>query len=159
MKLPDSVLAMVEMHPIEDLLLPVVRDAIPDVETVSLVPKKANLFPLILLRAYYNSASWHGDERFFDTVMVSVHTFTEDPDGDQAGALLSEAVRVALRDAARAKKKVDGIGSLHSVKMTSRPRRVTDWATSTGPVQYADLPSGTYRYETIYRVTFRRPLP
>ncbi len=50
-----------------------------------------------------------------------------------------------------------GRGHLTRVQMTSAPRRVTDWATATGPVQYADLPTGVWRYETQYRIGIRKP--
>ena len=40
--------------------------------------------------------------------------------------------------------------------MTSAPRRVTDWTTATGSVQYADPPTGVWRYETQYRVGIRQ---
>jgi hypothetical protein len=42
--------------------------------------------------------------------------------------------------------------------MDTEPTRQSDWATSSGPVQYADLPSGFYRYQTNYTVKMRRPV-
>jgi hypothetical protein len=72
--------------------------------------------------------------------------------------MLAEAVRVALRDAWLDHHSVPGRGHIVRVDMTSAPRRVTDWATATGPVQYADLPTGVWRYETAYRIAIRRPL-
>ena len=154
--IPERVRALAEMPPIEDAILAVMREAFPDVPVYSLVPPKGDLFPFILARAATNANLWGGDERFIDSAIIAIHTFTEDPDGDEQGAILSEAVRVALRDAARRQVRLPGGARLHKVKLTAHPRRVSDWATSTGPVQYADLPSGTYRYETLFRIWIRR---
>lgn len=154
--IPERVRAMAEMPPIEDVILYLLREAFPDVPVHSLVPLRSDLFPFILARGSTAATLWDGDERFIDSAIVAIHTFTEDPDGDDQGAVLSEAIRIALRDAARRQVRLPGGARLHKVTVHQRPRRVTDWATSTGPVQYADLPAGTYRYETTYRVWIRR---
>ena len=100
---------------------------------------------------------WNGDPRFTDACAVEINVLTQDPDGDEAGALVSEAVRVALREAWLSHKNLPGLGSVIEIRMVDEPRRVTDWATATGPVQYADLPGGVWRYETRYAVSIRRP--
>ena len=109
------------------------------------------------LRRTAHLGEWDGDTRFVDQADVTVHTFAEDPDGDQDAAVLAEAVRVAMREFWLRHQSVPGRGHVLRVDMTSPPRRVTDWATATGPVQYADLPIGVWRYETAYRVLIRRP--
>lgn len=164
--LPQYVYDRAELAPIEDVLLALLRPAFPGVHVTTRIPDTpdGSMFPMILARAHFAGLGTPGDPRFINRQMASVHTFTVDPDdplqpdGDEQGALLSEAVRVTLRDAGRAKPVLPDLGTILAITMTSPPRRVTDWATATGPVQYADLPSGTWRYETHYRVTYRRPL-
>lgn len=156
-RIPDRIDDVAEFLAIEDAVLPVLRDAFPDVRVVSLISEDTpDPFPFILVRGSHETGLWEGDERFIDVAMVAIHVFTEDPDGDWQAARLSEAVRVALRNAARQQFRLPDGSRIHSVTMTSRPRRVTDWATASGPVQYADLPSGTWRYETLFRVSVRR---
>lgn len=154
--IPQRIRDMVEFPPIEDVGLVVMRSVFPELTTYSLIPDKRDPFPFILVRGHFEASAWSGDGYFVDRGVIAVHTFTEDPDGDEDGGLLSEAIRVGLRDAARAKLKITDTVHLHQARPTARPRRVSDWATSQGPVQYADLPTGTYRYETLYRVVLRR---
>jgi hypothetical protein len=154
--LPDEIRALVELSPVEDLLLAILREDLPGVEVKSLIGKDQQ-FPLVLVRRQPQFGEWAGDDRFTDEADIVVHTFCEDPDGDEDAALLGEAVRVVLRNAWLDHKVVPGRGSITRVKMTSAPRRATDWATATGPVQYADLPTGVWRYETLFRVEIRKP--
>lgn len=160
--LPDAVKALVELSPIEDILLAVLRDGLPDVHVNSLIAADQK-FPLVLPRRMPHFGDWGGDTRFTDVADVVVHTFAEDPDGDEDAALLAEAVRVVLRDAWLSNRIIPGRGHITRVEMTSAPRRATDWATATGPVQYADLPAGAHRYETLFRIAIRksptRPFP
>lgn len=154
--LPASVLALVELSPIEDILLTVLRAGLPDILVCSLIPKSPPP-AFILARRMHGMSTWEGDPRFTDSGRFFIHTFTEDPDGDQKGALLSEAVRVVLRNAWLAHTNVPGRGSIIEIKMSSEPARVTDWATASGPVQFADLPTGFWRYETTYQIKVRKP--
>lgn len=160
--LPPEVKALVELSPVEDLLLDILREGLPGVHVNSLIAKTQK-FPLVLARRLPQFGVWSGDPRFTDAADVVVQTFAEDPDGDQDAALLAEAVRVVLRDAAIKQKVIPGKGHLKKVQMTSAPRRATDWATATGPVQYADLPTGVWRYETQFFISIRksrtRPFP
>jgi hypothetical protein len=151
------VLSRLELSPIEDVMLAVLREDFPDMPVVSLIPK-APTFPFLLVRKSRGMGEWAGDPRFTDACAIEVQVFTQDPDGDEAGALVSEAVRVALRDAWLSHRRVPGRGSIIEIRMTDEPRRVTDWATAAGPVQYADLPAGVWRYETTYSVSIRREL-
>lgn len=149
---PD-VLALVEMSPIEDLLLGLLPMQLTDVHVQSLIQNDQG-FPLVIPRRSGDWGEWEGDPRFLDAGQVSIHSYCEGIDGDSDAALLSEAVRVVLRDSINVT--VPGRGHLTKVKMTSAPRRVADWATATGPVQYADLPNGVWRYETVYNVEIRK---
>jgi len=153
--LPASVLAHLELSPVEDVMLYVLRDAFPDLSIRSLLSTDPE-FPLVLVRRSPGLGESDGDPRFVDAAIVDVHVFAQDPDGDEAAALISEAVRVALRNAWLAHARVPGRGSIIKVAMTSTPHRSPDWATSSGPVQYADLPAGTWRYEASYHVTIRK---
>lgn len=154
--LPDEIKALVELSPAEDLLLAILRERLPGVQVQALIEAHQR-FPLVLPRRMPDFGDWSGDTRFTDSADIAVHTFCEDPNGDEDAALLAEAVRVVLRDAWLSNRIVPGRGSLSNVEMTSSPRRVTDWATATGPVQYADLPTGVWRYETLYRIAIRKP--
>ncbi len=154
--LPAHIRAMAELSPVEDVLLVLLRQALPGVEVKTLIAAQQR-FPLVLVRRAPHLGQWAGDTRFVDSADIVVHTFAADPDGDQDAAILAEAVRVALRDAWLHHRTAAGLGHVLRVDMTSAPRRATDWATATGPVQYADLPTGVWRYETAYRVTIRRP--
>lgn len=154
--IPPEVRALAELSPVEDLLLPILREGLPGVRVQSLITADQR-FPLVMPRRLPHFGQWAADSRFTDEADINVQCFAEDPNGDEDAAILSEAVRVVLRDAGLAGKVVPGRGRIISVAMTSAPRRATDWATATGPVQYADLPTGVIRYETQYRIAIRKP--
>lgn len=146
---------MVELAPVEDVLLPILRDAFPGVQVKTEIDFEQG-FPFILLRSDATWTEYAGDPRFTDIAPVIIHTFCDGANADQDAALLAEAVRVALRDAWLDSRVVPNRGHIAGFTMTSRPRRVTDWATATGPVQYADLPTGVWRYETRYDIEVRK---
>lgn len=145
---------MVEMTPVEDLLLALLRAKLPEVSVQTLI-RSNQTFPFILIRSTGSWGAWEGDERFIDSSTVEVHAFCEGINADEDASLLSEAVRVAIRDSRNVV--VPGKGYLISSEMLDRPKRSPDWATSVGPVQYADLPTGVERWEGAYRVTIRKP--
>lgn len=151
---PD-VLALVEMSPVEDLLLGLLPQRLTGVDVGSLIADD-QAFPFVLIRRDGDWGEWGGDSRFVDSAQVSVQTFCAGLNGDSDAALLAEAVRVVLRDSVN--KVVPGRGHLTKVHMIAAPRRQPDWATATGPVQYADLPTGVWRYETVFAIQIRRPL-
>jgi hypothetical protein len=153
-KLSPSVLGLIEMSPIEDLLLALLRDALPDTPVQTLIETR-QVFPFVMLRSTGSWGNWEGDERFIDSSTIEIHTFCDGINADSDANLLSEAVRVILRDSKN--KVVPGKGYLIAVEMLDRPKRSPDWATSVGPVQYADLPTGVERWETTYKVTIRKP--
>ena len=154
--LPAEIKALAELRPVEDLMLAIFRDGLPGVQVKTLISADQT-FPLVLIRRTPGFGEWGGDTRFTDSAQISVQTFCEDPNGDEDAAILAEACRVVLRDAWFSQRVVPGRGHLTHVQMTSAPRRVTDWATASGPVQYADLPTGVWRYETVYQVDIRKP--
>lgn len=152
--IPASALALVEMNPVEDLLLDLLREALPDVRVQSLVEVKQK-FPFILVRSAGSWGAWTGDERFIDASTVEIHVLCKGVNADKDASLLSEAVRVALRDSKN--KVIPDKGYVIAVEMLDRPKRSPDWANSVGPVQYADLPTGVERWDASYRVTIRKP--
>ncbi|MGW5130881.1 hypothetical protein [Streptomyces sp. NPDC004135] len=154
--LPAEIKALAELSPVEDLMLVVLRDGLPGIQVKSLIAKNQT-FPLVLVRRDPSFGNWGGDTRFLDAARVAVHTFCQDPNGDEDAAILSEAVRVVIRDAWLNQKVIPGRGHITRADLSSAPRRVTDWATATGPVQYADLPTGVWRYEATYDIEIRKP--
>ncbi|WP_432006307.1 hypothetical protein [Streptomyces parvus] len=154
--LPPEIKALAELSPVEDLMLAVLRQGLPGIQVRSLIAKNQT-FPLVIARRDPSFGIWGGDTRFLDAARVGVNVLCEDPDGDQDAAILSEAVRVVLRDAWLKQAVFPGLGHITRVQLASAPRRQTDWATSTGPVQYADLPTGVWRYESTYDIEIRKP--
>lgn len=147
---------MVELGPVEDLLLAILRDVFePDIPVNTLLAVDQS-FPSILMRSTGDRGQWAGDERFLDAAEVRVQVLCEGVDADEEAALLSEAIRVALRDSRN--KVMPGLGHITKIELTHRPQRQQDWATATGPVQYADLPNNVQRYESIYFVEIKRPV-
>lgn len=153
--LPASALALVEMTPVEDLCLYLLRARLPDVPVQSLIADDQG-FPMVLVRRSGDWGEWKGDARFLDSGQISIHVFVDGVEADSDGALLSEAVRVILRDSVNTV--VPGKGHFTKVKMQGAPNRKPDWATAVGPVQYADLPTGVVRYESVYQLEIRKPL-
>lgn len=153
--LPQEVLDLVVFSPIEDLVLALLRDRLPESIPVQSLIADDQTFPLVLVRRTSDWGSWRGDGKFVDSGQVVVHTLTQGLNADSDSAYLAEAVRVILRDSVN--KVVPERGYLTSATLVSSPRRVTDWATATGPVQYADLPTGVVRYETTYELGIRAP--
>lgn len=156
--LPAELLQLIEFPPIEDVLIELLRDQLFGIPVYTLIPEHPP-FPFVMARRLGNQVvNWNGDPRFVDHARFSVQAFATDPDGDEKAALISEAIRVILRGHWLAHTTLQGLGSVAKLTMASAPTRVTDWATSTGPVQYADLPTDVWRYETQYNLWFRRQL-
>jgi hypothetical protein len=97
------------------------------------------------------------DDRYIQPAIVSINTITSGPDADQLGEQLQEACRIAIREAQQNQVVVPGCGYISAITNSVEPSRVSDWATSTGVVQYASLPKGWTRYESVYRLLLRPP--
>ena len=158
--LPAEITGRVELHPIEHIMLRCLREALPESRIYSMIPfdQVALGDYFILVRRLPGWGTWDGDDRFVDFAGVGIHVFAKDPNADTKAAVISEAVRVAIRDATKARAYYPGLGGLVKVRMDEEPVRRTDWATSSGPVQFADLPAGYQRYEARYSVWIRRPI-
>jgi hypothetical protein len=97
------------------------------------------------------------DDRFIQSAIVSINTVTDGPDADQIAEELQEACRLAIREAQQNQTEFPAMGSISSITNSIEPSRVADWATSTGQVQYASLPKGWTRFESVYRLLIRAP--
>ncbi len=155
--IPDEVKALAELSPIEDIVLYLLRAGLPEEIRVQSLISVHQEFPMVMPRRMANFGDWGGDPRFTDRALIALHVFVEDPNGDEDAAILSEACRVVLRNAWLDNTVVPDRGHLINIELTSAPRRVADYTTSSGPVQYADLPTGVWRYESIYRIAVRKP--
>lgn len=155
-ELPDSVKAMAEFAPVEEVLLPVLRNRIPGIDIKALY-EDDQTFPVVLVRRVNPVQGWPGDPRFLDVAVVDIECLCEGLEADRDAALLSDAVRVALHRAWQEQDVIPDRGGVSFVHMFIPPHKVPDWATSVGPVQYADLPQGVVRYESSFRVDIRKP--
>jgi hypothetical protein len=116
--------------------------------------------PMILARAERRSGGMADaihDDRYMHPALVSISTITSGVDADQIGEELQEAVRIALRQAQLDQTVVPNGGSISRITNSSLPSRVSDYATSTGIVQYASLPQGWVRWESVWRIVVRPP--
>lgn len=157
MALPASVAALIENPSVTDIALHILRTALPDVTVVSEIPMDTT-FPLVLIRRGQRFSAPRGNERGLASTVVDVNVFTSGLEGDAEAEAISEAIRVAMRDAwANRLALAEGLGSLVRIWPEMAPSRSSDWATASGPVQYADLPAGAWRWESAYRITYRPP--
>lgn len=116
--------------------------------------------PMIIARAERRSGTMGdvvNDDRFMHPVVVSVSTITDGVDADEMGEELQEACRIALRQAHLSQTVVPNGGSISVLTNASLPVRVSDYATSTSVVQYAGLPAGQVRYESVWRLILKNP--
>lgn len=156
---PQSVKELIELPPTEDMVIDVLRKGLPDVPIFSLIPNDPPM-PMIFVRKLPGLGLGNAtDERFFITTRFEVQVLAKDPDGDEKGAVISEAVRVVLRDAWMRNHHVPGLGWVKRIRLMSEASRGADWATSAGPIQYAELPIGVWRYESKFSIKVKRELP
>lgn len=116
--------------------------------------------PIIIARRERRSGTQAidtADDRFTQPVVMSINTITSGVDADEVGEELQEACRIAIRQAVINQTVVPGAGHITRVDNAIVPSRVSDWATSTGVVQYASLPKGWVRYESVYRLILSPP--
>ena len=155
---PSSVLALAELTPFEDIALAILRQGLPDIAVQSLIPPPGALeFPFVLVHRARPLENWKGDPRFTDAGRLTVSVFTVAPDAIEKAQMISEAIRVLFRKAWLEHWYVRGLGSIVRIELKTEPNRSPDWATSAGPVQFADLPSNTVRFESEYHMTVRKP--
>lgn len=98
------------------------------------------------------------DSRYLKPVIVSINTVTSGLEAEAEGEQLQEMCRVALVQAQLNQVTFPGLGHISNIENSTVGSRVSDWATSTGIVQYATLPKGAVRYESIFRLIIRPPV-
>lgn len=127
----------------------------------SLIPENmSSKLPFIMVRSDRRSGlaiRASDDERFMKSSRLSIETFTSGLNAENDGYDIQESVRLALWDAWSKQTTVPDAGSISTILSASEAARVTDYATSTGVVQYASLPKGAVRTEAIYEVFVRPP--
>ena len=161
-----------EFGPAEDLLLRILRQYFygdplalsrppgsgpTDPEIVTLLPQD-QVFPTVLIRRDKRSGSQNirvENQRHMQSMVATFETFTQGLEADREGSMLQESVRHALQGAVDRQAGYPDIGYLNHMSLWSQPARVSDYATSTGVVQYASLPNGVVRYESIYQFIIR----
>ena len=150
-----------DFGPVEDLLLGIFRRyfAGMDVEIDTEFHEGMGL-PAIVARADRRSgtvAFSSPDDRFMKPQVISVSAICEGPNADADASHLIEAARIALRVAEQQQWVVPFVGHIAHIENSTPAARASDWATSTGVVQYASLPKGATRYEAIFRLMLRPP--
>lgn len=116
--------------------------------------------PAIVSRAERRSATIShdpADNRYMKPVIISVNTITSGLEAEAEGHDLQEMCRVALVEAQLNQLAFPGLGHISNIENSTVASRVSDWATTTGIVQYAALPKGAVRYESIFRLIIRPP--
>lgn len=154
--LPASVLAKTAFAPsIEDFILPLLWQELPEVPAWSLLPEAIPPEFGVLVRKALGPGSNATDPRgFLEDVYVEIDCFTTDPDGDENGELLAKAVGFVLRDAWLNATVINNTW-ISRFEVPDEPARKADFVDSSGPVQYADLPQGYWRYQARYRLLLR----
>lgn len=155
--LPPEIGDLAELEPYEDLFLAILRENLPDSIPVQSLYSDDQTFPVVLVRRAPDWGFWDGQEPWLDMASVEIHVLCQGIEADKDCAVLSNAIRAILRRSVN--KVYPGLGHIKSCYVLQAPHRTPDWATSSGPVQYADLPTGVMRYETMYRCAIRPPRP
>lgn len=155
--LPASVTEKVRFYPFEDILVEIFKRGLEGVKFVTYIAEDIEDYPYVTGFRFTPQAGWSGDPRFIDTGLIRINVFTSGEHAEDEGFFISEAIRVMMLQAHLERWHFPGVGSVLNIEMTVEPTESTDWATSTGVVQFADLPKGVLRSETVYRMTIRRP--
>lgn len=145
--------------PSEDLMLGILR---PHFEhqgvTVATQFSKNMQLPAIVARQDRKSGTathTSQDPRFLAPSLISIDTLCDGPDADEMSAHLQEAVRLVVYNAWAKQVVIPGVGYISRINNSGNAYRASDWATSTGVVQYAALPHGVVRYERMYHLYVR----
>lgn len=160
--LPDVIKTTQSNAPITDICLEVLRKRLPGFPFFTKIPFKQTpaeispFYTFAIVRPDDGLGFWNGIENILDNGGITIQVFTHDPDGELKGILVSNAIKLSLFAEKRDRTFFPGLGGICGVTMTQEPIRRADWATATGPVQYADLPTGYWRHESKFDV-FVRP--
>lgn len=140
----------------EDVALDLLRRKLPEMHFVSLLTPAIDP-PYALVREVTFYGEFSPDRRFIREYFITIETFTEGLESDVEGPLIHRAVEIELLRAALGHEPVvDGAGWLEEAALIEPARRVSDWASADGPVQFADLPQGWARHISTHRLTVKR---
>jgi hypothetical protein len=160
LNLPDSIVDELQFQPAVQLFKVILEPLVDPIKVISSISEHPPL-PFILIRRRDDVGNWHGDPRgLIDVAHMVVHVYSNGHNGvngEAACYVLSDFIRKKLYEASQAQYYDGDLGALSRLRVLNSPSRETDWATSSGPVQYADLPAGTWRYETHYEARIRPP--
>lgn len=144
---------------VEDLLLGIFRPFFAGTDaTVSAAYYEGMKLPAVIplhARRSGGITYQNSDQAFTEAALIEVNTITEGANADADGAELQEACRHALLLAQRQQLVIPGVGVINRIQSSTKATRQSDWATATGLVQYATLPAGALRYESIYKLLLR----
>ena len=105
-----------------------------------------------------NGEARNADPRFIEPSVVAVNTITSGLEAESEGSELQEMCRIALLQAQLEQRSYPGIGHIAAIENSTSASQVSDWATTTGIVQYAALPKGAVRFESVFRLLIRPPV-
>jgi hypothetical protein len=136
---------MLEMPRIQEVVLPILRDAFPSAQVVSWVPqKKDRVFPIINVR---RAGGYPVDPNLLDraTIELTCYGTIETGGLEETERLLLRAQRV-LWNAVTNQTVIPGVGYLHSYRQTF------------GPTQFDSPYDDTWRIQSLIQMGLR-PLP
>lgn len=144
---------------VEDLMLGILRPAFAGTNvTVASTFTEGMGVPAVIARQDKKSGNaviYSGDARFLRPALLSIDAICTGPDADQDAGMLQEAVTQIIMRAQREQTVVPGVGYISAIENVGNAARSSDWATSTGVVQYASLPQGAVRYDSTMRLYIR----
>lgn len=145
---------------VRDWLDGITHDGVP-ITIGSRIPENmSDALPFVMVRSDRRSGGQtrrSGDERFIRSSLLSIETFTVGVNAENDGYGLQESIRLGLWQAWRDQVSVPDAGSISQLISSSDAALVSDYATSTGVVQYASLPKNAARTEQIFQVFVRPP--
>lgn len=145
---------------VRDWLEGVTHDGVPITVGSRIPADMSDKLPFVMVRADRRSGGQtrqSGDERFLRSSLLSIETFTVGVNAENDGYALQESIRLALWQAWRDQVTVPDAGSISTIISSSDAALVSDYATSTGVVQYASLPKNAARTEQIFQIFIRPP--
>lgn len=113
--------------------------------------------PFALVREAGFEGAWRADRRFVREFFISIETFTEGLESDVESPKIHRAAEDAFTRAFYGNEVLqDGAAWLVDYELAEPARRLYDWASATGPVQTADLPTNWTRWHSLHRIGIKR---
>ena len=157
MALPDSILDATGDWPEGRLVaLEILRSRFPEFRFVSLISPE-HTPPWALVRETGFEGAVYEDRRFMREFFISIETFTEGLESDVDAPNVHRAAEDAFTRAALGNISVGGGTSwIVDYSLEEPARRLSDWASASGPVQTADLPTNWTRWHSLHRIAIKR---